>query len=82
MQFKAPNHKELKEFVFSKEEKYTEFDWSEDCDVKTILCTWQETLELFKPSVHEFANHIKKTFDWMSNEISKRGSNISRFTKS
>ena len=25
---------------------------------------------------------LKKTFDWMSNEISKRGSNISRFTKS
>ena len=25
---------------------------------------------------------LKKTFDWMNNEISKRGSNISRFTKS
>ncbi|WP_440919239.1 NAD-dependent epimerase/dehydratase family protein [Candidatus Pelagibacter sp.] len=25
---------------------------------------------------------LKKTFDWMSNEISKRGSNINRFTKS
>ena len=25
---------------------------------------------------------LKKTFDWISNEISKRGSNISRFTKS
>ena len=36
VQFKAPNHKELKEFVFGKEENYTEFDWSEDCDVKTI----------------------------------------------
>ena len=26
VQFKAPNHKELKEFVFGKEENYTEFD--------------------------------------------------------
>ena len=64
VQFKAPNHKELKEFVFSKEEKYTEFDWSEDCDVKTISCSWQETIDLLKPSLCEFSKSIGKRFKY------------------
>ena len=65
VKFKAPNCEELTNFVLNKEEVYHSFDWAEDCEVKTILCTWQETVELFKPSVHEFANHIKKTFNWI-----------------
>ena len=63
MQF-STNHKELKEFVFSKEEKYTEFDWSEDCDVKTISCSWQETIDLLKPSLCEFSKSIGKRFKY------------------
>ena len=41
--------------------------------VKKIL-NWSYKIEL--------KDGLKKTYDWMNNEIDKHGSNISRFTKS
>ena len=64
VKFKAPNQEELTNFVLNKEEVYYSFDWAKNCGVNTISCTWQETMELFRPSVNEFANHIGKTFNW------------------
>ena len=64
VKFKAPNQEELTNFVLNKEEVYYSFDWAKHCGVNTISCTWQETMELFRPSVNEFANHIGKTFNW------------------
>ena len=64
VQFKAPNCEELKKFVLNKEETYTKFTWAEDCDVKTISCKWEETLELLRPSIDKFSESIGKSFKW------------------
>jgi len=64
VQFKVPNCEELKKFVLNKEETYTEFTWAEDCDVKTISCSWQETIDLLKPSLYEFCKSIGKGFKY------------------
>ena len=65
IQFRAPNSEELSKFIFDKEETYTKFPWVEDCDVKTISCKWEETIELLRPSIKKFSESIGKNFKWI-----------------
>lgn len=64
VKFKAPNHQELTDFVLNKEEVYHQYDWTEICEINTIKCTWQETIQLLTPSVNQFASSIGKSFKW------------------
>ena len=62
VKFKAPNHEQLTNFVLNKEENYDDFGWTRNCELHTILCKWQETTDLFQPSVHKFSESIGKKF--------------------
>ena len=63
VQFKEIKCEELKKFVLNKEENILNL-LGRDCDVKTISCKWEETLELENHPLYKFSESIGKSFKW------------------